>query len=97
MKVTNEITVGLHPTALQWDEPRARLYVANSNSDSISVVNTQTHQVAQTIFLQPFARKVAGLPPTRWRLAPTGRRFTWLVGESTPSPSSARPTLTWKD
>jgi YVTN family beta-propeller protein len=73
MKVTNEIPVGLHPTALQWDELRARLYVANSNSDSISVVDTQTNQVAQTIPLEPFAQKVAGIAPNALAVSADGR------------------------
>jgi YVTN family beta-propeller protein len=80
MKVTNEVAVGLHPTALQWDEPHARLYVANSNSDSISVVNTQTHQVAQTISLQPFARKVAGIAPNALAVSADGKTLYVACG-----------------
>jgi len=80
MKVTNEVAVGLHPTALQWDEPRARLYVANSNSDSISVVNTQTNQVAQTISIQPFARKVAGAAPNALAVSADGKALYVACG-----------------
>jgi YVTN family beta-propeller protein len=80
MQITNEIAVGLHPTALQWDEPRARLYVANSNSDSISVVNTQTQQVAQTISLQPFARKVAGVAPNALAVSADGKTLYVACG-----------------
>ena len=80
MKVTNEVAVGLHPTALHWDEPRARLYVANSNSDSISVVNTQTNQVAQTISLQPFARKVAGVAPNALAVSADGKTLYVACG-----------------
>jgi YVTN family beta-propeller protein len=80
MKVTNEIAVGLHPTALQWDEPHARLYVANSNSDSISVVNTQTNQVAQTISIQPFARKVAGIAPNALAVSTDGKTLYVACG-----------------
>jgi YVTN family beta-propeller protein len=80
MKVTRQIIVGLHPTALQWDEPGARLYVANSNSDSISVVNTQTNQVAQTVSIQPFARKVAGIAPNALAFSTDGKTLYVACG-----------------
>ena len=80
LKVTNEVAVGLHPTALQWDEPHARLYVANSNSDSISVVNTQTNQVAQTISIQPFARQVAGVAPNALAVSADGKTLYVACG-----------------
>jgi YVTN family beta-propeller protein len=80
MKVTNEIAVGLHPTALQWDEPRARLYVANSNSDSISVVNTQTNVVAQTISIQTFGRKGAGIAPNALAVSGDGKTLYVACG-----------------
>jgi YVTN family beta-propeller protein len=80
MKVTNEVTVGLHPTALQWDDLRARLYVANSNSDSISVINTQTNQVAQTISIMPFARKVAGVAPNALAVSADGKTLYVACG-----------------
>ena len=80
LKVTNEIIVGLHPTAVQWDEPRARLYVTNSNSDSISVINAQTNQVAQTISIQPFARKVAGVAPNALAVSADGKTLYVACG-----------------
>ncbi len=58
------IPVGLHPTAIVWDEPSARLYVANGNQDSISVIDTNRNVVAQTFLLQPFLRKAPGIAPT---------------------------------
>ncbi len=63
MKRFSEIPVGLHPTALVWDEARSRLYVTNSNSDSVSVINTDTNAVVRTISLQPFDRAVPGVAP----------------------------------
>jgi YVTN family beta-propeller protein len=80
LKVTNEVAVGLHPTALHWDEAHARLFVTNSNSDSISVVNTQTNQVAQTISLQPFARKVAGIAPNALAVSTDGKTLYVACG-----------------
>ena len=67
--VTHSIDVGLHPTALAWDRERERLYVANSNSDSISVVDTQDATVAATWQIAPFAEKTPGLAPTALAVA----------------------------
>jgi YVTN family beta-propeller protein len=69
-KVTATIAVGLHPTGLALDEARQRLFVANSNSDSISIVDTATNRVLDTLELQPFSRKVAGISPESVTLAP---------------------------
>ena len=41
LKVTNTISVGLHPSAVIWDESIQRLYVANGNSDAVSVIDTE--------------------------------------------------------
>jgi YVTN family beta-propeller protein len=62
--VEKTIPVGLHPTAIVWDEPSARLYVANGNQDSISVIDTNQNKVLQTFVLQPFQRKTPGIAPT---------------------------------
>jgi len=62
--VEKNISVGLHPTAIVWDEPSARLYVANTNRDTISVIDTAQDKVIATFALQPFSRKTAGIAPT---------------------------------
>ncbi len=49
--VTTSIPVGLQPTALRL--ARDSLFVANSNGDSISVIDTRTNQVAQTDHINP--------------------------------------------
>ena len=69
-KVTATIPVGLHPSGLAWDEAHHRLYVANSNSDSISIIDTATDHVLETIALQPFDKKVAGISPESVALSP---------------------------
>jgi YVTN family beta-propeller protein len=69
-KVTATIPVGLHPSGLAWDEVHHRLYVANSNSDSISIIDTATNRVLETIALQPFDKKVAGISPESVALSP---------------------------
>ncbi len=73
LKVTHSIAAGLHPNALAWDEKRERLYVANNNQDSVTVVDTRANTVLRQIAIQPFAREVTGIAPTALALAP-GRR-----------------------
>jgi DNA-binding beta-propeller fold protein YncE len=79
-RVTNEIEVGLHPTALAWDEPHNRLYVVNGNSDSISVVDTAANRILTTWSLQPFASPVLGIAPTAVVLSPGGIRLYVTCG-----------------
>ena len=69
-KVTATIAVGLHPSGLAWDEMHHRLYVANSNSDSISIIDTATNRLTDTLTLQPFMKKVAGVSPESVALSP---------------------------
>jgi len=77
--VEKTIPVGLHPTAIVWDEPSARLYVANGNQDSISVIDTNQNKVVQTFVLQPFASKTPGVAPTALALD-NGRLFVACGG-----------------
>jgi len=72
LEATHAIAVGLHPTAITWDEKRARLYVANSNSDTISIVDTRTNTVSRTIDVQPFPQRVRGIAPTALTLSSDG-------------------------
>ena len=44
LEVTHTIPVELHPTAIVWDEARHRVYVANSNSDSVSVIDDRVNR-----------------------------------------------------
>jgi YVTN family beta-propeller protein len=55
------IAVGLHPTAL-YASGNA-LFVANTNSDTVSVIDTTTDQVVQTIATQPWPESAVGYEP----------------------------------
>lgn len=79
-RITTTISVGLHPTALAWDEDRRRLYVANGNSDSVTVIDTTRQTPIATWDLQPFARPVHGIAPTALALAPDGKRLYIACG-----------------
>ena len=56
------VEVGLHPTAMYVDG--TVLYVANTNDDTISVVDTRTDKVVQTIETRPWASSKVGYEPT---------------------------------
>jgi YVTN family beta-propeller protein len=71
-KATHTLAVGLHPSAIALDEPHHQLYVANGNSDSISVIDTARVEVARTISLQPFSREVRGIAPTALQISSDG-------------------------
>src|SRR5262249_44516624 len=55
-KETKAIRVGLHPCAMALSRDGKLLYVANANSDSVSVVSTDTDQVVETISCRPEGR-----------------------------------------
>ena len=55
------IGVGLHPTAL-FTKGRA-VFVANTNSDTVSVIDTGRNQVVQTIATQPWPSSTVGYEP----------------------------------
>ena len=61
MKVTANISTGLHPTGMAWYG--SSLLVANTYSDTISVINTATNEVTRTINLGlPIGVPGAGQP-----------------------------------
>ena len=55
------IPVGLQPTGMALSG--TTLYVANTNSDSVSVIDTTTRQVVQTIAVTPFPQAPNGSAP----------------------------------
>ena len=55
------ITVGLHPTAMYVKDDA--LFVANTNSDTVSVIDTTTDQVVQTIETRPWPESAVGYEP----------------------------------
>jgi DNA-binding beta-propeller fold protein YncE len=71
-EATAFVKVGLHPTGLVWDEPRQRLYVANGNADSVSVIDTNRARLLATYPIQPFSRTVRGVAPLALAVSPDG-------------------------
>jgi YVTN family beta-propeller protein len=56
-----QIEVGLHPTDMHVEGDS--LYVANTNDDTVSVVDTSTDEVVQTIATQPYRGSAIGYAP----------------------------------
>ncbi len=80
LTVTHSIDVGLHPTAIAWDEPRNRLYVANANSDTISIIDTAAVRLVNTLPIKPFGLELKGVAPTALTVAPDGNRLYVALG-----------------
>ncbi|MSV30066.1 MAG: phosphoesterase [Bryobacterales bacterium] len=80
LRTTHTIAVGLHPNGLAWDEARRRLYTANNNQDSVTVIDTQSNTVLRTIKIQPFQREVTGVAPTAVAVSKDGARLFVTCG-----------------
>ena len=69
-KQTSTIKVGLEPTALKVSGDT--IFVANSNGDSISVVNAISRTVKQTFNVAPLPGSTVGSNPNAIELTPNG-------------------------
>ncbi len=72
-KQVKSITVGLHPSGLTGSRTGKFLYVANANSDTVSVIDTSTDQVTETIACRPEHRLPFGSGCNALALSPDGR------------------------
>ncbi|MGC5166589.1 alkaline phosphatase family protein [Luteimicrobium sp. DT211] len=70
------IDVGLHPTAMYAAE--GALFVANTNSSTVSVVSTRKDKVVQTIATQPWSGSSTGYSPTGITLTKDDRLLVTL-------------------
>jgi YVTN family beta-propeller protein len=70
------IDVGLHPTAL-FVKGNA-LFVANTNSDTVSVIDTTTDQVVQTIETRPWPESAVGYQPNSIAMTSDGHLLVTL-------------------
>lgn len=68
-KLVKEISVGLHPNDLITDSSEEFIYVANGNSDNISVIATKDNKVKETIPVQLLPGKLGFLGDTPNALA----------------------------
>jgi len=75
-QVTAEIAVGLHPADAKLSPDGSRLYVANANSDSISVLEVGSQlAVVETISVRPDPKLPFGSIPNALAVSEDGR---WL-------------------
>jgi YVTN family beta-propeller protein len=70
------IAVGLHPTAMYVKDNA--LFVANTNSDTVSVINTDTNEVVQTIETKPWPSSAVGYEPDSIALTNDGHLLVSL-------------------
>jgi YVTN family beta-propeller protein len=70
-KTLQSITVGLHPTGMYLHDHY--LFVANTNSDSISVIDTTSNNMVKTINIQPFPDAPFGSTPTGLTMTGDGK------------------------
>jgi YVTN family beta-propeller protein len=57
------ITVGAHPTAMMWDRSRNRLYVVNSNDDTVSMIDTVNDREVERINVRLAEQALTGNSP----------------------------------
>ncbi|HEX3559332.1 MAG TPA: alkaline phosphatase family protein [Pyrinomonadaceae bacterium] len=67
------IPVERHPTAMVWDGTVSRLYVVNSNADSVSVIDTTTDRVVERISVRLTESAPLGSSPEGLALSADGR------------------------
>jgi YVTN family beta-propeller protein len=70
------IAVGLHPTAMYVRNNA--LFVANTNSDTVSVIDTTKGQVVQTIETRPWPSSSVGYEPTSIAMTADGHLLVTL-------------------
>ncbi|QLE47747.1 hypothetical protein FD724_06255 [Nostoc sp. C057] len=77
------IPIGSQPNKVLLSSSQNRLYVANGNDDSISVIDTNNNRVIQTISLSRPGEKYKGANPNSLTLSPDGRTlYVTLGGEN---------------
>jgi YVTN family beta-propeller protein len=67
-----EIAVGLHPCAVIANTPGTRVYVANANSDTVSVIDAARNLVIETISVRPPQATIFGSSPNGLALSEDG-------------------------
>ncbi len=72
-KVLRQIDVGLHPSALAVSPKADRLYVANANSDTVSVIDTESDRVISTLAVRPWRSAPLGSSPNALTVSADGK------------------------
>ncbi|MDA1190933.1 MAG: hypothetical protein O3A46_04525, partial [Candidatus Poribacteria bacterium] len=70
--VSSEIEVGLHPSGMALSPDGSRLYVANANSDAVSVIDTVADEVVSSLNPKPMRDLPFGSAPNALAVSPDG-------------------------
>lgn len=70
-----QIATGLHPSGMTMRTDGRVLYVANANSDTVSIIDTKTLRVTQTIVVRPMPSLPFGSAPNALALSADGRNL----------------------
>jgi YVTN family beta-propeller protein len=71
-RVVRTVRVGTHPTAIAASPTRDELYVADSDSDDVRVLDGSTGDVVRTIDLRPSLDSPVGASPNALAVSPDG-------------------------
>ncbi len=72
-KTTGEIVVGLHPSAIVATPDGRHVLVANSNSDTVSVIDAKRDEVIETISTRPAEKMLFGSGPVALAISRDGK------------------------
>jgi YVTN family beta-propeller protein len=76
LAVTKQIRTGTNPTHLLLNRNQTRLYVSNSDSDTISVIDTDSDEAIQTLNVRPIEQRgLPGATPLGMALSPDEKRL----------------------
>ena len=76
------LSTGSHPCAMLFDKSQGRLFVANADSDTVSIVDTKTDQITATVLLRPVvAKDLPGASPTALALSPDEKWLYVALGD----------------
>ncbi len=78
--VIAEIEVGLHPSGMAMTADRKRLFVANANSDTVSVIDTDRLRQVETIKVSPDPSWPFGSEPNAVAVDAAGKTLYIAVG-----------------
>lgn len=70
-----QVATGLHPSDLALSPDGKRLYVANANDDTVSIIDTGARVARQTLVVKPDLRLPFGSMPNALCLTADGRRL----------------------
>ncbi|MEI2723718.1 MAG: bifunctional YncE family protein/alkaline phosphatase family protein [Verrucomicrobiota bacterium] len=68
-----QITTGLHPSDLELSVDQRTLYVANANSDTVSIIDTKSRRVVESVLVRPDPTLPFGSAPNALTLDQDGK------------------------